>query len=54
MLGRENRTESAAAFVAMTGDRKLGTMTEKAECKHGEKIGYDKSSCYELVAYPPG
>ena len=39
MLRRESRIEFAVAFIAMTGDRPYGTVTEKVGCKHCENTG---------------
>ena len=40
MLGREDRSETFAAYAAMT-ERPQHTVTEKAGCKHFGRFGHD-------------
>jgi len=53
MYGREDRTQTAAAFVVMFGSRNIRPMTEKVGYNYCGKFGHDGSTCYELVGCPP-
>jgi len=46
MLGRENQSESVAAFATMSRDRMSTNMTKKVGCTHCGRFGHDKSTWY--------
>ena len=56
MGARDHRYETAVAFpithpVRANGEQQPG---ERPACGHCGKTGHDKSTCYELIGYPPG
>jgi len=53
MKGREDRTQSVAAFTITHGE-KAQPSPKKGACKHCGRFGHDESSCFEIIGYPPG
>lgn len=53
MVGRDDRSESATAYVVSHGVKTQGS-SDRSTCRHCGRSGHDESVCYEIIGYPPG
>lgn len=48
MVGRDDRTETAAAFAVSHGER----VQPSTACKHCGRFGHEEANCFEILGYP--